>query len=136
KHPRLDAGYQDRRADVGSNLDVDLPMRPRLGLAVVVPALGNPHDGSEGVVTSRPSRLLVSRVVAVSPVSPTTDVRLVGLHDPRKWGVAVLVQHGTNLVEHAPCGLVGHPKLSLQLLCGDTAPSAGHEVDVVEPELE
>src|SRR5207245_6573288 len=45
-------------------------------------------------------------------------------------------QQRADLVEHAPRGLVGDSKLALKLLRGDSAPSAGHEEDAVEPEAQ
>ena len=45
----------------------------------------------------------------------------------------VVIQHRTNLFEHAPRGFVGDASLPLDLLCGDTATGLRHEVDRVEP---
>jgi hypothetical protein len=39
-------------------------------------------------------------------------------------------------VEHAPCGLVRHAKLTLQLLGRDPASSASHEIHGVEPQVQ
>jgi hypothetical protein len=42
----------------------------------------------------------------------------------------------TDQVEHAPCGLVRHTKLALQLLGRDPASSARHDVHGVEPQMQ
>ena len=41
-----------------------------------------------------------------------------------------------NEARHAPCCLVGHPKLALQFLGADTVPRDGEQVDCVEPKLQ
>lgn len=47
-----------------------------------------------------------------------------------------VIQHGANLLEHAPRGFVGHACLTLNLLCRDAAARLRHEVDRVEPQLQ
>src|SRR5690349_14346242 len=39
-------------------------------------------------------------------------------------------------VAHAPCGLVGDAQLALDVLGGDPASCAGHQVDHVEPQVQ
>ena len=46
------------------------------------------------------------------------------------------VQHGTNLLKHAPRGLVGYARLALNLFRGNAASGLRHEVDRVEPSRE
>jgi len=43
------------------------------------------------------------------------------------------VQHGANLLKHAPRGLVSYARLALNLFRGDAATGLGHEVDSIEP---
>jgi len=46
------------------------------------------------------------------------------------------IQHGANLLEHAPRGFVGHASLALNLLRGNSASRLRHEVDGIEPSRE
>lgn len=50
--------------------------------------------------------------------------------------VAAFVQHRPKLLQHAPCALIGHAKLALQLLRTDTALGRRHKVDCLEPEFQ
>jgi len=52
----------------------------------------------------------------------------------RKW-IVIFLQHLSDLLEHAPCGLVGHARFAFKLFRGDTAASRGHEIDRVKPSL-
>ena len=52
-----------------------------------------------------------------------------------KW-VFVVVQHGANLLEHAPRGFVRYSRFALDLLGGDSAAGRGHEVHRIEPRRE
>jgi hypothetical protein len=81
---------------------------------------------------------LAERATLVLPLGLATDERLVSLDSASQRAVLflVLVEHGADLVEHAPCRLVGDAKLPLQLLCRDPAASLAHEEDGVEPEPE
>lgn len=66
----------------------------------------------------------------------TAEKRLVRFDFARKLRFAIFVQHRANLLAHPPRAFVGNAKLPLQLLCGDTASSTGHEVHRAEPELQ
>lgn len=49
---------------------------------------------------------------------------------------AVFLKQRANLLEHAPCRLVRHAQLALQMLRADAAAGLSHQVDGVEPRLE
>lgn len=48
---------------------------------------------------------------------------------PRPFGV----QHGANLLEHAPCGFIGDASLAFDLLCGNSTARRCHQENGVEP---
>src|SRR6266545_1424683 len=64
------------------------------------------------------------------------DECLVGFDFARQLHVVLQHQLVPNPVEHAPRGLVVNAKLALQLLGGDSATCACHEIHRVEPQLE
>ena len=66
---------------------------------------------------------------------PPAEERLVGFYFARQRCVVVVHELVPNLVEHPPCGLVRHPKLTFQVLGGDPASSASDQVHGVEPKL-
>jgi len=43
------------------------------------------------------------------------------------------VQHGANLLEHAPRSFIGNARLALDLFCRNSATSRGHQIHRVEP---
>ena len=47
--------------------------------------------------------------------------------------VLCFVQHGTNLLKHAPCRLVSHSRLALNLFRADSATGRSHQVHGIEP---
>src|SRR5581483_1283838 len=62
--------------------------------------------------------------------------RLVGLNLSGQRLTVLGHQFVANEVGHAPCGFVGDAKLALQLLSGDSATSAGHQVHSEEPQMQ
>lgn len=94
-------------------------------------ALYNSHDGSFNSISGHRS--------ARTAFPFASHVRFIHLHvlaASTKWRSFLVRQHGSNLLEHAPCGLVGNASLPLNLLRGDTASGLGHEVDRIKPSRE
>jgi hypothetical protein len=92
-------------------------------------ALDESHNWSFSFPISRASAALHSLLAAI--------VRFVHFDwlpaSAQLRAIFSFVQHGANLLEHAPRGLVGYARLPLNLFRGDAAPRLGHEVDRVEP---
>ena len=65
----------------------------------------------------------------------SADVRFVNLNRSREVG-HVFGEHLSDLMEHAPSRLVCDADLAFELLGGNAASSAGHEVDAVEPQMQ
>jgi len=61
------------------------------------------------------------------------DVSLICLNDTLK-SLPTIIHALANLMRHAPRALVGHAKLTLQVLCGNAAPSRSHQIGSVKPE--
>jgi hypothetical protein len=81
-------------------------------------------------------RGLVGMLIPATTLSTTATLTVVGLVHLNRTGErrpAVFGQHLADFVEHAPRGLVGNAKLSLQLLGRDAATGLGHQEDSVEP---
>lgn len=82
----------------------------------------------------------------VLPVVPSADatgaakIRLIDFHARAILATNrirfVIRKHRTNLFKHAPCGLVSHARLALNLFRGNAAASRSHEVDRIEPRRE
>src|SRR5207248_8088031 len=70
-----------------------------------------------------------------TPLRSTTDERLVHLDLATERSV-VLREQRTNLLEHAPRRLVRDAEFAFELLRGDSASSARHEIDRVEPQAQ
>jgi len=66
----------------------------------------------------------------------SADVGLSSLNGAKNRLARLFHQVVANQVRHAPRGLVGATDLPFQLLSGDTASSAGHEVNGVEPQVQ
>src|SRR5581483_8967261 len=71
---------------------------------------------------------------SASPVRFAADVGLINLDGAFGNRRVALIHERADAVEHAPRRLVGHAKLALKLFRGDTAASAGHQVERVEPQ--
>lgn len=78
----------------------------------------------------------VSARTPTLPTSPPADVCFVGFHSARQRVAVLFHKLASNQVRHAPGRLVRDAKLALQLLCGDAASSAGHEVHRIEPQMQ
>jgi hypothetical protein len=50
--------------------------------------------------------------------------------------VAIFVEHGSNLLEHPPCGFVSDSDFPLDLLGGNSTTGGSHQVDSIEPKPE
>lgn len=92
------------------------------------PALNHSHYGGP---------LSVSGHGATDPtLAPSAEVGLVHLDllilATQRAGL-LGIQHGANLLKHAPCGLVGNACLTLNLLSTDSAASRGHQIDGIKP---
>src|SRR5438132_6875353 len=66
----------------------------------------------------------------------TADVRFVRLNRARHRVVGLLHQFLANQVCHAPCRFVCATDLTFDLLSGDTASCAGHQIHRVEPQVQ
>src|SRR5581483_8839448 len=109
----------DRRADTSSTLD-----RPK-------------HDGFPIPVGGLHVPALAGDFAPVGLAGLSSDERFVGLDVAGQLaGIVLDHQLVADEVEHAPCGLVRHAKLALQLLGRDPASSARHDVHGVKPHLE
>jgi hypothetical protein len=85
------------------------------------------HHANNGRLGSSPA----TRAFSLASV-----VRFVHLNSPiesTNRAALFVAQHGTNLLEHTPCGFVGYARLALNLLGADPAPRLSHEVDRIEP---
>src|SRR5437773_5854870 len=80
------------------------------------------------VLTPCTRRLLAG---TVSPLP--SDVGFIDFDSPAKWG-DILGEQGANTIEHTPCRLIGNAQFPLHLLGRDSATSARHKVDRVEPQ--
>src|SRR6266581_1747784 len=131
----------DLRVDVRSqafsrvrfDFRVDLPVPHDL---LAIGGLGSALDDAEhrrlvGVVRTWRTGPLWT----VPPHPTTTDVRRVHLDRSREQ-VGVLVEQRTDQLEHAPSGRVGDADLAFQLLRGNPASSASHEVHGLEPQTQ
>jgi len=84
--------------------------------------------------------LVQSGCTALMTTLATAVVRLIHFYrlsasaEPR--AILRFVQHGANLLKHAPCRLVRHPSLALNLFGANPASSLGHEIDGIEPSRE
>jgi hypothetical protein len=61
---------------------------------------------------------------------------LVGFDLAGELRAIAFIQHRANLVEYAPCALVGNAKFPLQLFRADTASRGSHQKDRVKPEFQ
>jgi len=108
---------QSRTFDVIRNQSLDAAL-----------ALNNSNHGSLNLVPCHRS--------ACAALALAAHVGFIHLHtlaaSAEPWGF-LIVQHGANLLKHAPCGLVRYACLSLNLFSGDATTSGGHEVDGIEP---
>jgi len=80
---------------------------------------------------------VASQMTTCSALAPSAKVHFVHLYSAallsaQRRGLLV-VQHCANLLEHAPCGFVGHSSLALNLFRADAATSRSHQVDRMEP---
>ena len=66
----------------------------------------------------------------------SADVRLVQFDGPGEGEVVVEHDFLANQLHHSPGGLVGDTDFTFQLLGGDSASGAGHEVHGVEPQVQ
>lgn len=84
--------------------------------------------------------LIQSGCASLMAALTATEIRLIdfyGLLAPAQLRrVLRFIQHGANLLKHAPRRLVRHARLALNLLRGDAATSRSHQVDGIEPSAE
>lgn len=89
------------------------------------------NDGLPTCTTSTfPTALALMPVLVLAP-----DVGFIDLNLTRE-GVTVFLHEFSDLVEHAPCGLVGNAKLAFKLLGGYSGSGLSHQIDGVEPRLQ
>ena len=83
-------------------------------------------------------RLVLNRAAfELRTLAASADVRLVNLNVTKERPFTVNVRHVLpDQIGHAPSGLVGHAKLPLQLLSGNTVAGSGEKVDGVKPQLQ
>lgn len=76
---------------------------------------------------------------SASSFAPTSEVRFVHFDLAPKaadWILLVIGQHGSNLLEHPPCGFVGHARLALNLFRAYPASRGSHEINGIKPSRE
>ena len=102
-----------------------LHVRNDAGEDITAPFEGAKYDGFTGSTTATlPVRALAA------------DVGFIDFHMAGKRIVSVNLGHVfTDLMPHAPSGLVGDAELPLEFLGGDTVPRGGEQVEGVEPKL-
>jgi len=128
---------QDELVEFSTN-GVGVPVRPDYGCPNPSAALdGSEHNGAFLGRRATVGEPLSAQLAPFGLAQLPADERLVGLDLTREL---CFVGFGHELVpdpvEHAPCGLVRHAKLALQVLGRDPASSAGDEVHGVEPQVE
>lgn len=90
------------------------------------------HAENGSLVMAR-SRTPALRLIVLA----TADIGLINLDLTGETAVTVRLAHElTDFVAHAPCGLIRHAKLPLDLLGGHSMAGGGEQVDHVEPKLE
>ncbi len=134
----IDRGFIGEDHAFGKNSFLNHRDHPAMGKALDFPgmdvAFSLDHSGNNRLSSRAAS--LANLLVLVPVLGLSAHIGFVGFKFPVGWFAIAIVQHGSDLLEHPPCGFVGDSGFPLNLLGRDSAARRRHEVDRVEPKPE